>query len=106
MAALTETATRPPLKILFVAHAVTYYGASRSLRGLISGYDGITADNALPRFLNAPDDAFIHNFFGPRIRNIHRFFLPSSRCYLGAPKVWQAGRGALLPLAWRAQQRS
>lgn len=99
------TAPRP-LKILFVAHAVTYYGASRSLRELIAGYDGVTADLAVPRFANAPDDAFIRRFFGPRIRNIVRFWLPWSLVYLGRPRVWQAPRGLLFPLAWRAQQRS
>lgn len=94
-----------PLKVLFVAHAITYYGASRSLRELVGGYEGITADIAVPRFANAPDDSFIRRFMGPRVRNIVRFFLPWSLVYTGHPEPWQAPRSLLYPLGWRAEQR-
>lgn len=100
-----DRASGRPLKILFVAHAITYYGASRSLRELVAGYDGVTADVVVPRFTNAPTDSWIREFMGPRVRKIVRFWLPWSPVYLGHPKLWQAPRGYLYPLGWRAEQR-
>jgi glycosyltransferase involved in cell wall biosynthesis len=94
-----------PYSALFITHDAGYYGASRSLQGLLREYESKRVDLAINRRVFGKNDVpDILARFGPNVQRVHELPLPFARCFKGKPPPsWRlAMRNAVATLTRRA----
>jgi len=75
------------VKLLFLTHDASMYGAARSLGTLLKAYHGVERHLVLSRHAGTFTDAQMRDRFGPDVVFCGRRTLPFSPCYRGAPSL-------------------
>lgn len=96
-------------KMLFITHDAGLYGASRSLKLLLSRFAEGEVDLVVARrpFRSAFDEERIRSWFGPAVRRIRSFYLPLDYCYRGqpGPRALRRLYEALLRMLWMLHRK-
>lgn len=76
------------MKALFITHAVSVYGACRSLQHVLHNYKGIYPDLEYDiivpkRLIHKNDMNELRAYCGPSVRNIYEYYLPFDQCFVG-----------------------
>lgn len=90
------------MKLLFLTHDASMYGAARSLGTLLKAYHGVERHLVLSRDAGAFTDQQLRSRFGPDVVLAGRRRLPFSLCHRGAPPL--AELDVLRPAAWMLER--
>jgi hypothetical protein len=78
------------MKLLFVTHDISIYGASRSLQTLLRNYHEEDVEVHLlinKKIIGGNDIQAVKKRFGNVVKEVHELYLPIDPCWIGAPDL-------------------